>query len=619
MQISDIDEKYQKIIFPGSPFLWGIFDFLKNKKSQANLLNDLDNFLSSIKKKIFIVIEDFDRLRNEELFANIAAFVDYIKKSKNIYVVIPVLNNSDTQIIIRCCIGCHYLTSIKGRKSTKEEMLNKLKFSERLNFYSKINQEFLDTNIIQDCINAISDNIETPRVLNTLINRVNMNWEKVCGNISYLDYCFFILLQLIKNDVRDGEYSAYTYIITNYDWLCHEVVKNTNNENYIHDMLMNSFSQQKNDEDQDNSELVGNQTKKVPENQQKLIISLAILAHSNPDGQHLLCDKYSNYLLFLETGIFNRNGEYEKNDYNGIEDIDIIQKISSINYNSDKIKDYIAYLENKKITNLFNRFSKELSFESAIEFCKYLSEDTLKYTYNSLIDIMKDKYNHTDENHINKINEILRFFLKNSLFGLKIFADIFGRYEKYMDLLFRELEQYLCDKDNSINFIEKLRDNKKLLFSILYNWISSQHILTKRNKWIFLGEWFKNYIYGYPSCLLPSLNDLCTGGYFLDGKKIMFNPKFFLFFISPYELMNIYNDDKINDNLQETKQLKKEAKEYIDEFKKNTKDESYNRFYVNKLKEKLGEGVNIEEWFRLWEVDIDDKENHKEQGVPSTV
>jgi hypothetical protein len=628
LRISDIDEKYQNLISPKSQFLWGILDFLKTKRSQAELVDELDDFLFSIGKKIFVVIEDFDRLENEELFANIAAFLDFCKYTKNIYVIISIGNRNSnlTQTIIRCCVGCHSLASIAGTTETKDEIMKILEDYYVKNRDLNVKEQFNFDNDIELFANCFANVIETPRVLNTLKNRISMNWDKFQGNINLVDFCAYHILQLTKNDVRDEECSGYTYIIRNFEEICgaeKEYNLFPTNIGTGLTTLVDAITKKKkeisekqyqgpqNTIDIYNLDKMLKEIHKIPEKQQIIIALLMYIVNMDKDkkgkilfdGQHLLCKEYSNYWLYLETGQFNIQGKITDQ-----KDTDIIRNIELLNGDKKSVRDFYSYLQNKKgVIHKIKQFKKYLKINS-------LSELIIEYLIHNndyrlvleksdfvddLINWLRDDFTYDNELD-NKIKEIDKLLVDNNIDGLLKFKTVYtntpgdsSAAKTFNKNLADALRQYLFFDKNSEEhtkkFIQSLEQiNKFELFNLVF---ANQYY---SDTWRFLGDFFKNNINESNLSLLTQFNFLVTEG----GDT--FHPEvYFRLFDNPEQLYRIYDKIELPNEMKKEKELQDKAKSYLRDWEKNGNGLDFISWYIKTNMDKDYARPAFKQWGKI--------------------
>ena len=522
LRISQIDDKYQQIIFPKSPFLRGWVNFLKDEKSQAVLIQYLDDYLESIGKKIFVVIEDFDRIYNQKLFANIAAMIDFCKKTNNIYMIIPVSDTKLTQLIIRCCVGHHYLSSISNLPDTKivvEDIINRYYIKKQFN-KEAINEEgnkYLKKLIVDNLTNAI----ESPRILKSLKNHVSTKWDKFQGNIDFADFCVFHLLELTRNNVNNQECSGYAYIIGNFEEIFelnqkYELFKNVNVKTGLI-TLENAIIEKKKEilkkpnkgpnEEIDLSYLnkVLKEINKIPERQQKLIALLIYLAIKDKNGQHLLNTEYTNYWQYLETGLFNIKGKMSIQ-----KDTDIIKRIKLLNNGELTPEKFNKYFQDNKIDfSKKEQHRKNFDINGLTELLKY---ELVNYNenvdfscdcefINKLITWFREYINNDEKIFIEKSEEIMLEIIKKNIISLKTFKEYYIAEadnstewkNRFNNLLLKVFKQYFAKDNNSEHFVELLiKVPENFLYTIIFD--NFNYDISPVDKWRFLGDCCENAI-----------------------------------------------------------------------------------------------------------------------------
>ncbi len=638
LRIYDINDKYQKIVFPGSPFLWGMFDFLKAEKSQAELIQDLDHFLISIDRNIFIVIEDFDRLENPVLFANIAAFVDFCKNTKRIYVIISVSDGKLTQLIIRCCVGYHSLSSIAQLSNTNESIQTLIK---QIRGYTLRNHNMeIKPEIESKIIDYISRTIETPRELNHIKNIVIMKFSIFSRNFCLWDFLIYYILEMTKEKVTDNECSGFAFLVGQFEEICESAQKFDLNWTFLSDLdkyLVHGIISCQNS-DIENFIKKSLCQKKVPILQQSLIILLLILAHNDPKGQHLLNNKYSNYFIYLKTGLYNIKEQNQLLSMKTTKNTQIAMPISdyfitwclsfihSFSYQSDVFwrNQLKIFFNIKNIEYKIEQFKECINLEKLHEdIIKDITENKELYLSSNhsifvfkiyvFFNIMNSLYFYVKEdnelieskyyNYIDyfnaKIEEQIDKIIKNNenlLLHYKkgAFMSNAGFYNKskelYIKKLIQVLEAYLLNsKESNVNskrFIINLPNNKKFFYEVVF--CNNENIIKSINdKFNFLGKWFENYSKQYPNILIPQLTYLCSSFTLNKDTNVFWPDKFLAFFKYPQQLMEIYSNSTIVINDKLSIKLQNDARKYLDVWSEIKDERTFNQVFINMLSENI--------------------------------
>ena len=545
LSISTIPEASQDLFSMPSNGILGILSIFKRKKSFYDLLSELDRYLSSIYVKIVLILEDLDRNSEDGiLFSEIASFVDTCKKQNNIFIILPLAERESTNIAIRCCgyyhiFSAHYLPYVELFKDFIASF-------EEANGASALNLRISEQNThidLDDVIISMSKMIDSPRQFFSIKRKSEEDWKKFKGEINFYDFLIYQLLFATRNKTSAGLKSGYGYLIENLEYIYNAI----NNKNVLASFSSILVPSEKPPEKPSEKGFIeGMKSASVPEYQQNLLIYLFKQAFQNKSGQHLLCNNYTDYFLYMQTGVFNIQGKICKN----LSDKIILGKIQDLNSGNNATPFFELFKQYDSLSMKIEQFDPkfELTPQLVETMCYIVSEEEISKNRLSVLqqftellcskemdDILED--NNTLEFHWKKLFHVI--FLNHPAQFKEICTYLkFGgpgttENKKWGSLIAESLKN-VCEND-SVKFIDALsRSPYKTLDSITFDSNNYQMYDTiNYADWLFLGEWLGKSINKAPKTIILNLLYLTTGGANAEQlyeKQFVFIPYCFLLF-----------------------------------------------------------------------------------------
>jgi len=582
--------EYQNILLKQSEDrTFGLLSIFNRKKSAAELIEELNEVLITIDKKIILLLEDLDRNSNDNrLFAEIGSFLDICKMQSNIYFIVPIAELENTKVITRCCKYYHRFLDISPICHDKiialrDEMLAKIKETtipvpESCPSDNSTDILFANSNL--------AELINTPRKMNSIKYFIENQYTPLIGEIEFDDFMIITFLRECKENVRNSQKSGYDFLL---EMLPH-MQKNINY--HKESFSSNALDSSKVDINKVIKDIKKEMTEaNVPKNQQDLILFLINGAAKHQKGQRLLCNEYTNYWLYSWTGQFNIKGKIIEEPK--LSDQIILGKIEEINNNTCDIDKFIKWLDECDL--IYHKFRQ---FYHRLE----LSNTFLLITKKFIMDTEKSRP--SDLNEISKIflervacesidiqidngrkleswwHEVLRDTLLNAPNKVRPITDIILSNTQPDDIKSKQIYAMIAEELKDI-----CNDTKDKLIKILsgkpyktlkditfdHNNVDISRTQTPRDDtWYFLGDWLLNNVDKAPKLLIGNIIYLTAS--FGEG---VFIPYQYLpyFWNKPTKLMKLFVDKKYDITFDDDEMLQKaypllkiNAKTMLDEF-----------------------------------------------------
>lgn len=214
LAISNLPRQYQLAMSSsGNNYLKMLSCCLEGTKEPEKILKRIDSILECLGRRLVIILEDFDRNINDATFFNeIAAFLGIATKLENMSFLIAIGPKEKLSATLsRLCEHSEYIQAID--KDRVGDIYNKL-VEDWLNRFA--DYELLDAKSVTQSLGVpetdgikplafIAKLVDSPRTLKASIRLINHKWEKLAGEINFIEFFLLSILYTAANE-------AYTFI-----------------------------------------------------------------------------------------------------------------------------------------------------------------------------------------------------------------------------------------------------------------------------------------------------------------------------------------------------------------------------------------------------------------------